>query len=116
MVIFISNERMKVHKMVPCICPTCSKSKEPEVRDYEKLVKKLNQGKNGYYCNTGEEFFSISAALYNIGDHSQRDAKFYSKYKTSIYKQTETPQKVFIAYDEADTAHLESLTQAPEKP
>lgn len=108
---FHFNERMKVRKMVPCICPTCNKSKEPEVRNYEKLVKKLNQGKNRYYCNTGEEFFSISAALYNIGDHSQRDAKFHSKYKASVYKSTETPQKVFIAYDDADVAHMKSLTK-----
>ena len=64
---FHFNERMRVRKLVPCICGICKSSVNPELYEYRKLMEVLEKGKGQFYCNTGFEFFDIQAALFNIG-------------------------------------------------
>lgn len=111
---FHFNERMKVRKMVPCICPTCSSNSQQnkpfEVYAYDKLMEKLEKGKHRYYCNTGDEFFDILEALRNIGDSGKRKSS-YGFGREPVFEGAKMPKRVFIAYDDADEAHLKALTK-----
>ncbi|MGB0931343.1 MAG: COR domain-containing protein [Chitinophagales bacterium] len=108
---FHFNERMKVRKIVPCICSACSGSSKPKLYVYDDLIEILEKGRHQYFCNFGGEPFHIMEALRNIGDSGKGKSRYGSRYEEPVFGGEKMPKKVFIAYDDADEAHLEALTK-----
>jgi hypothetical protein len=101
---------IEVIRQVPCQCKACINNARPTIFEYDKLIKRLKQGKKTIICNEGDESLEIEKILYNIGinpENAPRGDKF-----THTMDKNDTRRKyirVFISFSKADIAHVETL-------
>jgi len=86
--------RLKVEKMVPCICPTCTRLDVPNFYDYRDLMTRKERGKRSIECRNSYDDVEVLRLL----DHV---------FVTTFF--TPKPLSVFVSYSKKDKSYLESL-------
>ena len=59
-------DNLKVEKLIPCHCKTCSKSIEPYFYKYARLERRRQKGKDSIECDESFEVLSVQALLNTV--------------------------------------------------
>ncbi|MCI4670430.1 MAG: leucine-rich repeat domain-containing protein [Bacteroidia bacterium] len=102
---------IEVLKKIPCACKECIVSPEPQLINFEDLIKKYQKSKNPiWYCNHGEKFVLVKDLLTRVG--AQELTSFdHENFKSFVSKNKAIDKKINGTVSEIDELIINGKTK-----